>query len=241
MGALGFGLLLLAVLAVLAGVWRYGGLPCPWWLSPLLENPYVDRVAGASVLLERAAIAPGMRVLDAGCGPGRLTLPAARRVGSSGSVFALDLQPRMLAMLARRVREAGLANVHIVRARLGEGALPADRFDVALLVTVLGEVPLRLTALREIHRSLRPGGLLSLTEVLPDPHYQPLGRVRALAREAGFREQRLVSGWLSYTLNLERPPAPSDRRTHGGGTPPPGPSRSTTDWRPPCSSPRAFG
>lgn len=205
MSALWIGLLLLGALAALVMVWRYGGLPCPWWLVPLLENPYVESVARASVLIERAGIEPGMRVLDAGCGPGRLTLPAARRVGPSGRVLALDLQPRMLQMLERRVREAGLANVEIVRARLGEGALPAGVFDAALLVTVLGEIPLRLTALREIHRALRPGGVLSVTEVLPDPHYQPLARVRALASEAGFHEQSLVSGWLSYTLNLERP------------------------------------
>jgi ubiquinone/menaquinone biosynthesis C-methylase UbiE len=107
------------------------------------------------------------------------------------------------------VREGGLANVEIVRARLGEGALPAEAFDVALLVTVLGEIPLRLTALREIHRALRPGGVLSVTEVLPDPHYQPLARVRALAREAGFRERALASGWLSYTLDLERAASPT--------------------------------
>ena len=41
-----------------------------------------------------------------------------------------------------------------------------------------------------------------MTEVLPDPHYQRLARVRALAAGAGFRETRLVRGWLSHTLNL---------------------------------------
>lgn len=198
-------LLGIAVLAALGMVWRYGGLPCPWWLVPLLENPYVGRVAGAATLIERAGIEPGMRVLDAGCGPGRLTLPLARRVGAGGRVVALDLQARMLHMLAQRVREAGVTNVAIVRARLGDGALPAGAFDAALLVTVLGEIPLRLTALREIRQALRPGGVLSITEVLPDPHYQPLARVRALAHEAGFRERSLASGWLSYTLDLVRP------------------------------------
>jgi ubiquinone/menaquinone biosynthesis C-methylase UbiE len=205
MSALWIALLVLGAVSALAMVWRYGGLPCPWWLVPLLENPYVERVAGASTLIERAGIGPGMRVLDAGCGPGRLTLPVARRVGAGGRVLAVDVQPRMLQILARRAREAGFANVEILRARLGEGALPREAFDVALLVTVLGEIPLRLTALREIHGALRPGGVLSLTEVLPDPHYQPLARVRALAREAGFHERSLASGWLSYTLELSRP------------------------------------
>jgi ubiquinone/menaquinone biosynthesis C-methylase UbiE len=197
-------LLVVAAVTTVAMVWRYGGLTCPWWLVPLLENPYVERVAGASVLIERAGIEPGMRVLDAGCVPGRLTVPVARRVGAGGRVVGLDLQPRMLEMLRRRLRENGLANVDLVRARLGDGVLPAESFDVALLVTVLGEIALRLTALREIHRSLRPGGVLSVTEVLPDPHYQPLARVRALAAEAGFREHSLTAGRLSYTLNLAK-------------------------------------
>jgi ubiquinone/menaquinone biosynthesis C-methylase UbiE len=111
----------------------------------------------------------------------------------------------MLAKLAARAEAERLANVELVEAGLGEGKLPTEAFDVALLVTVLGEIPDKLAALREIHRSLRPGGVLSVTEVLPDPHYQRLARARALARSAGFRETRLLRGWLSYTLNLGRP------------------------------------
>jgi len=183
-------------------VWRWAGWPCPAWLVPLLENPYFEAVAGAESLLERAGVRPGMRVLDAGCGPGRLTLPAARRLGASGSVVAVDLQPAMLAKLAERVAAQGLANVELVEAGLGDGKLPAEAFDVAFLVTVLGEIGDKQAALREIHRSLRPGGLLSVTEVLPDPHYQRLARVRALGAAAGFRETGLLRGWLSYTLNL---------------------------------------
>ena len=212
-------------LAAVVLVWRYGGLPCPWWLVPLLENRYVEAVAGAATLLARADVRPGMQVLDAGCGPGRLTLPLAERVGPSGRVVAVDLQPRMLAMLERRVREAGIANVELVRAGLGAGALPSERFDLAFLVTVLGELPDGLAALREIHRSLRPGAVLSVTEVLPDPHYQRLARVRALARQAGFVEHGLVSSWLAYTLNLTRPAASRAERASGTAGPAEAPSR----------------
>jgi ubiquinone/menaquinone biosynthesis C-methylase UbiE len=178
---------------------------CPSWLVPLLENPYVDAVAGAALLLGRAGIGPGMRVLDAGCGPGRLTIPAAERVGPAGRVVALDLQPAMLAKLARRLAERGIDNVTPLQAGLGAGALPAGEFDVALLVTVLGEVPDKLAALREIHGALRPGGLLSITEVLPDPHYQSIRRLRELARAAGFQgDGELFSGLVAYTLNVRK-------------------------------------
>jgi membrane protease YdiL (CAAX protease family) len=53
-------------------------------LSFLLENPFMNRVAGAQLLLDRADVASGMRVLDVGCGPGRIALPVALRVGANG-------------------------------------------------------------------------------------------------------------------------------------------------------------
>ena len=196
--------LLLGVLVVICLVWRYAALPCPWWMVPLLENPYFQLVAGAELLMDRAGIGPGMSVLDAGCGPGRLTLPIARRVGEAGRVVALDRQPRMLRRLQRRIAEHDLANIETILGGLGEGRLPADRFDVALLVTVLGEIPNKVVALREIRSALHGGGVLSVTEVLPDPHYQTLARVRALAAEAGLAEQRLFEGRAGYTLNLVR-------------------------------------
>jgi ubiquinone/menaquinone biosynthesis C-methylase UbiE len=202
------GLLLLALVlgavAAVGLVWRYAYF-CPSWLAPLLENPYVDAVAGAPLLLQRAGVRPGMRVLDAGSGPGRITLAAAERTGPAGSVVAVDVQPAMLEKLERRLRERGIGNVTTVCAGLGEGQLPAGEFDVAFLVTVLGEVPDKLATLREIHGALRHGGVVSITEVLPDPHYQPIGRVRGLVHAAGFRgDSELFRGLVSYTLNVAK-------------------------------------
>jgi ubiquinone/menaquinone biosynthesis C-methylase UbiE len=159
-------------------------------------------VAGAELLMDRAGIGPGMAVLDAGCGPGRLTVPIAKRVGEAGRVVAVDRQPRMLRQLQRRLADRAITNVETILGGLGEGRLPADRFDVVLLVKVLGEIPDKAAALREIRHALRSGGVLSVTEVLPDPHYQTLAQVRALAAEAGLAEQRLFEGRVGYTLNL---------------------------------------
>jgi len=119
-------------------------------------------------------------------------------------VIALDIQPGMLQKLESRIKTESLGNVELILAGLGDGKLPANEFDVALLVTVLGEIPDKVAALREIHRSLRPGGVLSVTEVLPDPHYQTLARVRALAAEVGFRETQVIRGRVSFTINLTK-------------------------------------
>jgi len=197
------GLLLLVVLAWRLLVRRLS-LPCPTALIWLLENRVMENVAGSTAIIERAKVARGMRVLDAGCGPGRVTIPMAKHVGPQGQVVALDVQSGMLARLSERVVEHGLTNVRAVRGALGEGLLGAAEFDRAILVTVLGEIPDRVAALREIHDALKPNGLLSVTEVLPDPHYQRRGAVRRMAEQAGFKVEEAYSGWRSFTLNLVR-------------------------------------
>ena len=165
----------------------------------------MSMVAGAETLLDRAAIGPGMCVLDAGCGPGRLTLPAARRVGPSGEVVALDVQAAMLATVRSRVAEQGLTNVRTVLGPLERGIRTMGAVDRALLVTVLGEIPHRERALHALHASLRPGGLLSVTEVMPDPHYQTRATVRRLATAAGLQHKRTYGSPLAFTMNFRKP------------------------------------
>jgi O-methyltransferase involved in polyketide biosynthesis/protein-L-isoaspartate O-methyltransferase len=197
------------LLAAMAGFWfgvrlfsRRRFIPCPWWLDWLLENPYMEAVASGHVLVERAGLAPGMAVLDAGCGPGRLTIPAAQRVGLGGQVVAVDFQAEQLERAQAKAAAANLTNIRFVQAGLGEGKLPEAAFDRALLCTVLGEILDREAALADIFRALKPGGVLSVTEVLPDPHFLGQATLRALARGAGFVDGQVIGGRLAYTKNL---------------------------------------
>ena len=207
-----------AALVGLAGVagaalwWRSSSrrrhLPCPAWLGWVLENPYSDWIAGSRVLLDRAGVEAGMRVLDAGAGTGRVALAAAERVGPRGEVVTLDLQPGMLAQVRHKASERGLANVRTVAGSVESpdalGVEYAGYFHRAFLVTVLGEVPDRVAGLRTLHGLLRPEGVLSITEFLPDPHYQSRTTVRRLAAEAGFQPGAAFGGALAFTLNLHK-------------------------------------
>jgi SAM-dependent methyltransferase len=192
--------------------WRLGSrrraLPCPVWLRWMVEldNPFT-RTNRAAVIVELLDVRPGMTVLDAGCGPGRLTVPLAEAVGPQGRVVALDLQAGMLDRAAERVRAAGCDNVAFVQAGLGDGALERDHFDRAVLVTVLGEIPDRDAALRDLFDALRPAGVLSITEVIFDPHFQPRAAVLARATAAGFRKPALHGHRLAYTLHVRKPEA----------------------------------
>ena len=171
-----FVIIVIASISLISLWWRLAAmrrsLPCPAWLGWLLENPYMEAVASAATILDQLDLEAGMSVLDIGCGPGRLTIPAAKRVGSTGTVVALDIQPAMLHKLEQRLEEHHISNVQAILGGIGQNLLQKETFDCAILVTVLGEIPNQSPALQEIYDALKPNGLLSVTEVIPDPHYQ---------------------------------------------------------------------
>jgi ubiquinone/menaquinone biosynthesis C-methylase UbiE len=202
----GMVVLFLGVFATWRFTSRRQSLPCPTWLGWLVEldNP-VFRNNSARAITQHLELQPGMKVLDFGCGPGRLTIPVAKQIGSEGEVIAYDMQPGMLERTHAKAQAANLNNIRYLQAGTKACQLGRDRYDRALLVTVLGEIPDRAAALNEIFTALKPGGLLSITEVIADPHFQRQSTVRQLAASTGFTERACFGHSLSYTLHLEKP------------------------------------
>jgi ubiquinone/menaquinone biosynthesis C-methylase UbiE len=193
-------------IVVVAGlIWRRDTLPCPAWLAWMVEmdNPFTE-VNRARVIVGLLELTPGMKVLDAGCGPGRLTLPLAEIAGPQGEVTALDIQNEMLDRVRGKVNAAGLQNVKYLQAGLGDRKLPQAYFDRAVLVTVLGEIPNQATAMKEIFDALKPGGILSVTEVIFDPHFHRRETVLKVAQAAGFKEKNFFGKKLAYTMHLQK-------------------------------------
>ncbi|MCB2107756.1 MAG: class I SAM-dependent methyltransferase [Rhodobacteraceae bacterium] len=146
-----------------------------------------------------------MSALDVGCGPGRLSIPMAIKVGPRGHVTAVDSQLGMLERAKERSVKARVTNIRFLQGEIGTGNLKLDRFDRTVLVTVLGEMQHPGDALREIFAALKPGGLLAITEVIADPHFQDQRTVRELASAAGFREKAVIGGRYSYSLYFMKP------------------------------------
>ena len=162
--------------------------------------------AGNRLTLKQLALRPSMNVIDVGCGSGRFTIPMAQQVGSKGSVLGIDIEAGKLQRAEQRTQEASIQNVRFERAGAGEGKLTHERFDRAVLFAVLGEISNREAALAEIFQTLKPGGILSVTEGFLDPHYQSRERVRHLAQAVGFVEESCVGNRWLFTMNFLKPP-----------------------------------
>ena len=139
---------------------------CPWWLGYLLLLP-VRRLWQSPRKVLGALVREGMTILEPGPGMGYFSLDVARMVGPTGRVVAVDVQERMLRVLRRRVRNAGLLDrVDIRRAdpgRLGVEDL-AGQVDLVLAIFVVHEMPEGAAFFAEAHRMLRPGGRLLFAE-----------------------------------------------------------------------------
>ena len=116
-------------------------------------------------LLDRAAISPGDRVLDVGCGPGRLTQAAAQAAGPSGETLGIDLSPEMIALATERAsRAASTARFQVASV----DALPTAgaHFDVVLASLMLHHLPpaLQQRAFAEVFRVLAPNGRVVIAD-----------------------------------------------------------------------------
>ncbi len=146
-------------------------------------------------ILEEAGIRPGFRVLDYGCGPGSYVEAAARMAGESGEVLALDRHPLAVDMVERLAAKRGLRNVRTIRSD-GPTGLPDRSVDVVLLYDILHHLERRDDILREIHRVLKEGGVLSVS----DHHLDEAAIVARVTAGGLFR----VDKKKTHTVNFVR-------------------------------------
>jgi predicted O-methyltransferase YrrM len=155
---------------------------CPWWLGYVLASP-LRRLLLDPVAIIKPHVREGMTVLEPGPGMGFFTLEMARQVGANGRVVAVDVQPRMIAGLKRRLAKAGL--LERTEARLA----PSDslglqdlggKVDFALAMAVVHEMPSSSRFFAEVVEAMKPGALLLLAE--------PSGHVKQAAFEAELRD-----------------------------------------------------
>jgi ubiquinone/menaquinone biosynthesis C-methylase UbiE len=161
---------------------------CPWWLGYFLASPLRRWLENPEEILE-TYVREGMTVLEPGPGMGFFTTELARRVGAKGRVVAVDLQPKMLHGLRRRLQNSGLSDRVDARLAsvdsLGLDDLPG-KVDFILAYAVVHEMPSSRAFFNQAAIAAKPGARLLLVE--PKGHVTPeefKGELRDAA-QSGF-------------------------------------------------------
>jgi ubiquinone/menaquinone biosynthesis C-methylase UbiE len=147
--------------------------------------------------LDVLKIPKGAVVADVGAGSGYMTVKLSKRVGPTGRVYANDIQPEMLRLLAVRLKAQGINNVTPVRGDVENPNLPASTLDLELLVDVYHEFSAPQTMLRHLREALKPDGRLVLLEYRKEDPSIPIRPEHKMS----VAEARLEVEAEGYTLS----------------------------------------
>ncbi len=117
--------------------------------------------------MDALGVGDGVVVADLGAGSGWFTIRLANRVGPNGMVYAEDIQRQMIDSITRRVERLGLRNVRTVLGTANDPRLPA-KVDAVLIVDSYHEMEQPVALLRNVARSLRPGGRIGIVNFTKD-------------------------------------------------------------------------
>jgi ubiquinone/menaquinone biosynthesis C-methylase UbiE len=197
--------IVLVILHTIVRIIRYfHKFPMPEFMADLIDNPVRRRVQPPFETAVRHGLVPGMTVLEIGPGNGTYTIGAARRVGPEGKVVTIDIEPKMVDRVQRKVLAEGVENVEARVADVCDLPFDDGTFDVVYMIAVIGEIPRPLQAIKEFHRVLSPSGKLVLSELFVDPDY-PLARTLIrIASAAGFELRARIGSFFYYTLIFEK-------------------------------------
>jgi ubiquinone/menaquinone biosynthesis C-methylase UbiE len=160
-----------------------------------LESPDRDEWQKPGQVLEALQVGPGLVVADIGAGGGYFTEKLSRRVGSTGHVYATDVQDVMIRELWQRVATQSLTNVTVIKGDFDDPRLPDHSCDLIFFSSVYKEISDRPLFLKRMRPALKPGGRVAIIEYRPDAdapgppeeYRLPQQQVIAELEAAGFR------------------------------------------------------
>jgi len=154
--------------------------------------------------LNRIGVEDKDSILEIGAGTGVYTVWAAKRIKNTGKLFAIDLQKEMIAELNGRLEKHNISNVESRVEDCTRMSFKDGTFDLIYMIKTYGEIKDKKAAVREISRIIRPGGILSITEYLPDPHYYLKTEIKNIVEKHGFYLREEYGGIYEYTLNFKK-------------------------------------
>jgi len=140
-------------------------------------------------VMDSLGIAPGKSVADIGAGSGWFTVRAARRVGGSGLVYAVDINPEAIRYVGERARKEQLQYVKTILSQADNPLLAASSVDAVLLLKTYHEVARPVVLLENLRPALRPGAKVGVIDRNGNGENHGVGRdvVIREAKQAGYK------------------------------------------------------
>lgn len=130
----------------------------------IFDSPGRDERLQINRVMDMLGIEPGKTVADIGAGSGWFTARAAKRVTGSGTVYAVDINPKAIEYIKKRAERENLHNIKTVLGREDNPLLPASTIDAVLLLKTYHEVAKPVALLSNLRSSLRPGARVGIID-----------------------------------------------------------------------------
>jgi cyclopropane fatty-acyl-phospholipid synthase-like methyltransferase len=181
------------------------GHVCPWWLAYTFDNP-IRKLFHKPQKMLSLYVKEGMSVMDVGCGMGFFSIGMAKMVGDNGNVIAVDLQKKMLDIMLKRAKHAGLADR--ISPHLCEpdkiGIL--DKVNFILTFWMVHEVGNQKDFFSQLGSILAPGGKILTAEPKMHVSAEDIDKTIEIARSTGLRLQGQPAIRFSHTALFEKIP-----------------------------------
>jgi len=174
-----------------------------------------------------AELKPGEKVLDLGSGGGIDVLLSARRVGSTGFAYGLDMTDAMLELAERNRKESGVEHARFLKGVIENIPLAAASVDIVISNCVINLSADKGQVLREAYRVLVPGGRFAVSDIVFQGHIPPViradleawaGCIAGALEEDTYRQVLEEAGFANIDIEVTRRYSLNDIAESGAGT-----------------------
>jgi ubiquinone/menaquinone biosynthesis C-methylase UbiE len=168
-----------------------------------LEREEREMEENTSLLLKNLALKPGMVVADIGAGSGYHSALLSKMVGT-GKVFAVDVEPEMIAYLNARIKQEKLSRIIPVLSTEQKVSLPENTIDMMLLVDVYHEFSFPYEMALSMRAALKPGGKLVLVEFRAEDPTVPIKTIHKMSEAQAIKEFKAAG--FAFDKNIDNLP-----------------------------------
>ncbi len=200
-----FLLFLLFFFVILRVIKHYFQFPIPSFATKLVDNPIRRLIQNPETIAKRTQLQSGMTIVEIGPGSGTFTKAIAKQILPNGKVIVIDIQETVIRDLKKKLEKENIMNIELRVGDVHNLSIPKESVDRVVAISVLPEIPKPVQVLCECKRILKPGGIVSLSEIISDPDYPRRKTEKMWAKEAGLELENEFGNFWFYQLNFRKP------------------------------------